>query len=208
MKRCLLLLAFVSLVCLSLQAADVPRLYYSKSFPGSVPPFISISLDRTGAGEYKEAQDDDHPVRFQLSDPESAEIFALAEKLGNFDHPLESPIKVAFMGTKTFRFENGAARGEVKFNFSEDPSARALADWFERISESEQHLNRLEVAAKYDKLGVMNALLLLESTFDRKRLVNVQQYLPLLDRIAKNESYIHQARLRAAGLADEIRAAK
>jgi hypothetical protein len=203
MKWCLLLLG-----CVCLQAADLPRLYYSKSFPGSVPAFVAITLDKTGAGEYKDAQDDDRPLHFQLSEPESAEIFGLVEKLGYFDHPLESPLKVAFMGTKTFRFENGAARNEVKFNFSEDLAARALADWFERITESEGHLTNLEIAAKYDKLGVMRALLLLESSYDRKRLVNVQQYLPLLDRIANNESYLHQARLRAAGLADEIRAAK
>ena len=57
-------------------------------------------------------------------------------------------------------------------------------------------------------VGVMKALLLLESSYDRKRLVNAQQYLPLLDRISKNETYLHQARLRAASLADEIRAAK
>ena len=186
----------------------MPRLYYSKSFPGSVPAFVTITLDKTGAGDYKEAQDDDQPVHFQLNEAESAEIFGLVEKLGYFDHPLESPLKVAFMGAKTFRFENGAARNEVKFNFSEDPAARALGDWFERISESEQHLTGLGIAAKYDKLGVMNALLVLESAYDRKRLVNVQQYLPLLDRIANNESYMHQARLRASGLAEEIRAAK
>lgn len=203
MKWCLLWLG-----CLCLQAADLPRLYYSKSFPGSVPAFVAITLDKSGAGDYKEAQDDDHPLHFQLGAPESDEIFGLVEKLGYFDHPLESPLKVAFMGTKTFRFENGTARNEVKFNFSEDLAARALADWFERIAESEQHLTSLEIAAKYDKLGVMKALLLLESSYDRKRLVDIQQYLPLLDRIANNESYLHQARLRAAGLADEIRAAK
>lgn len=203
MKWCLLLLS-----CLCLEAAEAPRLYYSKSFPGSVPAFVAITLDKTGAGDYKEAQDDDRPMRFQLSEGETGEIFGLVEKLGNLDHALESPLKVAFMGTKTFRFENSAARNEVKFNFSEDPAARELADWFERIGESERLLASLEIAAKYEKLGVMQALLLLESSYDRKRLVDVRQYLPLLDRIANNESYLHQARLRAAGLAEEIRAAK
>lgn len=194
--------------CVSLCAADVPRLYYSKSFPGSVPAFVSITLDKSGAGVFKEAEDDDRPLRFQLSDPEAAEVFGLVEKLGFFDHPLESQLKVAFMGTKTFRFENGSSKSEVKFNFSEDPVARALADWFERITESEEHLISLETAAKYDKLGVMKALLLLESSFDRKRLVNPQQYLALLDRISKNESYLHQARMRAANLAEQIRSPK
>jgi hypothetical protein len=194
--------------CVSLaaaHAADVPRLYFSKSFPGSTPAYVAIDLDKTGAGDYREDEKDDNPVRFQLSEPDVAGMFDLAAKLGYFDHPLESPLKVAFMGNKTFRFVDGARKNEVKFNFSEDPAAQALADCFERISESEQLLTNLEVSAKYDRLGVMKALLLLESAYDRKRVVDAAQYLPLLDRIAKNESYMHQARMRAAGLADQFR---
>jgi hypothetical protein len=187
------------------QAADVQRLYFSKSFPGSTPAYVAINLDKTGAGDYREEANDDNPVRFQLNEPDVAAMFDLAAKLGYFDHPLESPLKVAFMGKKTFRFVDGARKSEVQFNFSEDLSAEALADWFERISESEQLLTNLEVSAKYDRLGVMKALLLLESAYDHKRVVDTAQYLPLLDRIAKNESYMHQARMRAAGLADEFR---
>ena len=202
---------FPLLCCFSLaaaHAADIPRLYFSKSFPASTPAFVAINVDKTGAGDYREEENDDHPMRFQLTAPEVAGMFDLAANLGYFDHPLESPLKVAFMGTKTFRFVDGARKNEVKFNFSEDPAAQALADAFERISESEQLLTGLEVAAKYDHLGVMKAVLLLESAYDNKRLVDTAQFLPLLDRIAKNESYMHQARMRAASLADEFRAPK
>lgn len=185
-----------------------PQLFYSKSFPGSAPPYVEIHLDRAGNCEYKEAPDDDQPLKFQLSAPDTNEIFSLVDKLGHFNRPLESPLKVAFMGTKTYRYENGAEKHEVKFNFSEDLDARQLQDWFERIAESEQRLIYLEREAKYDKLGVNNALLLLQSSFDHKRLVDPQQFLPMLDRVIKNESYMHMARERAAGLADAIRAAK
>ena len=112
------------------------------------------------------------------------------------------------MGMKTYRFENGAEKNEVKYNFSEDPDARLLQDWFERIVETEQNLINLERSAKYDKLGVNKSLLMLHTYFERKRLVAPQQLLPLLDRIAKNETYMHMSRERAAGLADAIRASK
>jgi hypothetical protein len=203
MNRLLPFLCCIFLV--AAQAADVPHLYFSKSFPGSAPAYEAINVDKTGAGDYREQENDDQPVRFQLTEPEAAAMFDLAAKLGYFDHPLESPLKVAFMGNKTFRFVDGARKSEVKFNFSEDLAAQALADWFERIAESEQLLTSLEVAAKYDHLGVMKAVLLLEAAYDNKRLVDTAQYLPLLDRIAKNETYMHQARLRAAGLADQFR---
>ena len=192
----------------TLAAADAPapRLAYTKVFPGSSPAYVAITLERTGAGEYHDSPTDENPpIKFQMNESDTGEIFSLVEKLDSLKHPLESPAKVAFMGTKTFRFENGGEKHEVKFNYSEDPSARLLADWFERISESEQNLINLERAAKYDKLGVYKAILNLEYSMDRKRLVARDQFLPLLDRIAKNETYMHTARARAAGVAEAIR---
>ncbi len=197
-----------ALAVLPLVAADGPRLVYSKSFPGSVPAFVDVSIDRGGNTQYKEAADDDQPLKFQLAESDVAEIFSLVDKLGRFTRPLEAPVKVAFMGMKTYRFENGAEKNEVKYNFSEDLDARLLQDWFERIVETEQNLISLERAAKYDKLGVNRALLVLQAAFERKRLVALQQFLPILDRIAKNETYMHMSRERAAGIADAIRAFK
>jgi hypothetical protein len=196
------------LLCCSALAAAEPVLFFSKSFPGSTPDYVAITLDPNGAAEYKEAPDDEHPLKLQLTTAEAGELFALAEKLDHFKRPLESPLKVAKMGMKTFRFEDGAGKTEVSFNFSEDLDARALADWFERISETGQSYWTLERAVKYDKLGVNTALLQFNISLDRKRLVSPQVFLPLLDRVAKNDSYLNMARSRAAGLADSIRTAK
>jgi hypothetical protein len=196
---------FVLLFANVLFAGDGPRLFYSKSFPGSVPAYFQVTLEQNGDAEYREAPDEDNPLKFHLTEAETREVFGLAEKLDYFKHPLESPVKVAFMGTKTFRYENGEGKNEVKFNFTEDPQARELLDWFERMGESAEHRIELERTAKYDRLGVLKALLLLESAMDRKRLVGMDQYLPMLDRIAKNESYMHTARARAAEIAEAIR---
>jgi hypothetical protein len=135
-------------------------------------------------------------------------MFALAARLDHFKRPLESGLKVAMMGIKTFRIEDGGEQREVKFNYSEDADARALQDWFERISETEQNFINLERTVKYDKLGVNAAILQLQVTIDRKRLVAPEQFLPLLDRVARNDSYLNMARSRAAGLAEAFRAAK
>jgi hypothetical protein len=164
-----------------------------------------VKLAQNGEAEYREAPDEDNPLQFHLTEAETHEVFGLAEKLDYFKHPLESPVKVAFMGTKTFRYENSEGKNEVKFNFTEDPQARDLLDWFERMGESAEHRIELERTAKYDRLGVLKSLLLLESAMDRKRLVGMDQYLPMLDRIAKNESYMHTARARAAEIAEAIR---
>jgi hypothetical protein len=188
--------------------ADGPRLFYSKSFPGSKPPYVQITLAQNGDVEYREAPEEDDPVKFHLQDAETQEIFELVEKAGSLKRPLEAKVKVAFMGTKTFRYENGGEKNEVQFNYTQDPAGQSLADWFERMSETAQRRIDLERAAKYDKLGVVDALLQLQIALDRKRLLAAEQFLPLLDKLAANESYMHTARARAAEVAAIIRAPK
>jgi hypothetical protein len=200
-----LFLASAFLFAAVLFAGDEPLLVFSKSFPNSVPAFVKITLSKSGAVEYREAEDDDQPLKFQLTPAETETVFNLAAKLDYFKHPLESPLKVAFMGMKTFRWENGAEKTEAKFNYSEDQNAQVLLDWFERMAESAQHRIDVERAAKYDRLGVVKALTLLQSALDRKRLVGMDQFLPILDRIVKNESYMHTARAQASEIAEAIR---
>jgi hypothetical protein len=206
MKRTLLLLAVLTGTAAGiLLAGDAPHLFYSRSFPGSKPDYIQVTVEKNGDAVYQEAVDDDLPLKFKLTDEETQEVFGLADKLDHFKHPLESPLKVAFMGTKTFRFVDGEQKSEAKFNFSEDISAQQLQDWFERMAESAEHRIDLERAAKYDHLGVDGALQGLEAAFENGRAVAPEQFLPMLDRIAKNETYMHQSRARAAEIAEAIR---
>lgn len=202
MRRMLCLLCVLAA---GLFAADSPKITYSKSFPHSVPEYVEISVDKEGRAAYKEAPDDDSPLTFQLNEKETAEVFALADKLGRFTRPLESNLRVAFTGAKTLRWEDGADKHEVKFNYSQDPAAQQIWGWFERAAETERCLAGLDRAVKFDKLGVNQALLELDISRERNRLVAQEQFLPLLDRIVKNESYMHMARERAANLADSIR---
>lgn len=193
------------LLMLAALASAEPRLVYSKYFKGSVPEYVSIAVERSGAVTYQEAKDDDNPIKIQLSDADTQAMFDLAQKLDHFQHPVESGLKVANMGTKTFSFEDGAEKHSVEFNYSQDANAQALLDWFERITETEGHFVNLDRTVHYDKLGVNDVLLQLQITMDHKRLVDPEQFLPLLDRVVKNDSYLHIARERAAAMAEIIR---
>src|SRR5689334_21614587 len=95
----------------ALWGADGARLFYSKSFPGSVPPYMQVTVEPGGAVEYREAEDE-QPLKFKLTDAETQTVFGLADKLEHFKNPLESGLKVAFMGKKTFRWENGTEKLE------------------------------------------------------------------------------------------------
>jgi len=188
-------------------AMAAPRIVYIKSFPGSVPAYVQIGVEPSGEVSYREAPDDD-PEMFKLDPQSTATLFDLAGRLDHFSHPIESGLKVANMGEKTFRWEDGDKKNEVKFNYSLDDNARALYDWFERITESERLLVDLRRAVRHDKLGVNDAVLNIQAEWDRKRLAGPDQFLPLLDQVAKNDIYMHIARERAAELAEAIRAAR
>ena len=136
MKILLPVVALIA-VCAGL-ASGAPRITLSKNFPGSVPAFVSIEIEQDGAAVYKEAVNDEYPLKFKLDPEDVSEVFRLAEKLGFFTREVESGLKVANMGIKSFRWEDGATKHEVKFNYSADPDAQALADWFEKMSETEQ----------------------------------------------------------------------
>ncbi len=189
-------------------AVGTPRVTFTKSFPGSVPAYVSIAVDKTGNFEYKEAPDDDRPLTSTLPSADTAKLFSLAEELGFFKSPLESGLKVANTGKKTFRYEpESGAPSEAVFNWSVEIPAQQLLALFEKISSTEQAWAYLDRTVHFDHLGVNQALSLVESLWIEKELVTPQQFLPLLTRITKQESIMHLARDRAARLKDEFEAA-
>ena len=198
----------IAVALLAAVAFAEPHIFYSKSFPGSAPAYVEITLEKSGEGVYKEAPDDEQPLKFKLGQKAVSEIFTLAEKLGHFSRLLESGLPVAKMGEKTFRWVDGGKNSEQKYNYSTDPDAQALQNWFEKMTETEQHVIALERTIRFDKLGVNKALLQMQAAIERDRLVALDQFLPWLDRVAKNDSYLNMARERAASLADAIRATK
>lgn len=198
-------LLLVGLLCASSLALGAGRIVYSKSFPGSTPALVFITFEQDGKAVYQESVDDEFPIRFALSKEEADTIFQLAGKVDHFKRPLESGLPVAKMGEKMFRWEDGAEKNEVKFNYSQDADARSLHEWFEKMTETAQHYIALERSVKFDKLGVNKALLQFHAAYDRGRLVGLATFLPLLDRVVKNDTYLNMARDRAAQLAQLIR---
>ena len=181
---------------------SAPRIVYSKTFPGSQPPFFSIALERDGSAVYNDDPKEDNPIRFQIAKADAELMFGLAGKLDYFKRNVESGLKVANMGAKTFRWENGGEKSETRFNYTQDEDARLLLDWFERIAETEMRFIDLDRAVHFDKLGVNKSLIDLQIVYERKRLMAPEQFYPMLKRIIKNESFLHMASERAASLLD------
>jgi len=128
---------------------------------------------------------------------DAALLVSLVEKIDHCKRPLESGLKVANLGAKTLRCEDAEGKREVTFNYSTDPAGQAIGDFFEKLAETQQLMFALERTVRFDKLGVNKSLLQLESAWDRKRVVGAERFIPLLKRVAKNDSYLNMARDRA-----------
>jgi hypothetical protein len=198
----------VLLATLFALTASAQRIVYTKVFPGSAPPYVKITIAQDGALTYQEEANDPEPVKVQLDAASTAAIFDLAVKLNHFKNKLESGLKVARTGDKTYRWDEGGSSFEVRYNHTNDTNARALQDWFEHITESQRLLADLERTYKYDRLGVNEIVVRLDVAWQQKHLVAPDQFTGILDRIAKNESLLNMARDRAAGLSEAFKALK
>jgi len=178
-----------------------PKIVFTKSFPGSTPPFESVSVDKNGALQYMESASDDQPVTAQMSQSEAMPLFEQAQKLNYFRSPLDSGLKVANTGKKIFRYIDADGKStETSFNYSTNEIARQLLDRFEQIAASERAYQDLDRAVHFDKLGVNEALAQIESLWLQKQLAAPRQFIPLLDRIIGHESFMHLVRERSARL--------
>jgi len=93
------------------QSPNLPaKLTYSRTFKGSTPEYLAITVDAGGSGTYEgrkldEAQSQS-PRTFQLSAGTTGRVFALAGQLGDFRSlQLESHKKVANMGEKILTYQ-------------------------------------------------------------------------------------------------------
>ena len=182
------------------------RIFFSRSFPKSVPAYFDVSVDSSGAGAYRESEDEE-PLEFEVAAAELAGLLDHVKELDYFRMAVDSKLKVAFTGEKTLRFEGAdGITGETKFNHTSNAAARALLDWFHKVAGTERHLIALERTAQFDRLGVNKALLQFQISLEENRIVSPAQFIPILEKIANDNRIIRIASARAAGLLERIRA--
>jgi len=196
---------------LPLSASDPAALTYRREFKGSTPEFIEIKVHENGAATYDIRQLDEPPNAqpFEVGGPLRAKIFELAAQLNHFrDLPLDVHRRIANLGRKTFRYEQGGQGQEVSFNYTLNATANQLMMIFEGLARQQEHLIKLERRMKYDRLGVNEALLQFEADLNRKLLPEPERLLPVLEQIGADARFVEIARQRARNLAERIRRAK
>lgn len=182
---------------------------YRRIFKSSTPEFIELKINEdsdTGSYEIRQLDEDPGATPFEISAPLRAKIFQLASQLNYFKGlDLDVHRKIANLGEKTFRWEHGAEAHEVKFNYTVNPEAAQLLQICEGLARQQELIDLLQRRMKYDRLGVNDALLELETDVSKGVLPEPQRVLPLLDQIGGDSHYLEIARERARALAERVR---
>jgi len=101
------------------------------------------------------------------------------------------------MGRKTLRYENGAQKNETAYNHTELLPAIELTGWFEKLSATQRHADRLDYLLHFDKLGIVKELLQIEVDLNSDRLLEPKLLLPMMNKILANKTLMNVAHDRA-----------
>jgi hypothetical protein len=211
-RQALLCLLAVCALCPVLIAASPSSgvvFTYRRIFKSSTPEFIEIKINQdsdTGSYEIRQLDDDPGAIPFEIGQALRSKIFELISQLNSFKGlDLDVHRKIANLGEKTFRWEHGTEVNEVNFNYTVNPAATQLLQICEGLARQQELVDLLQRRMKYDRLGVNDALLQLESDFSKGVLPEPQRVLPILDQIAGDSRFVEIARERSRSLAERIR---
>lgn len=204
------LLAGLALLAPAPKSVETPpaRLTFVKVFPGSLPEYTALTVSEDGMASYDGRTLDEpaQPESFQLPAELLAQLFALVTELDYFNGiQLEAPRKIANLGQKTFRYEKGQQRSEVRFNYTENATAIALQELCEKIARGRFYIAQLQFKLRFDRLGVLGTLREFEHHLNNKGFVHWEQFVPVLTQVAQNRRVVHLARSRAQRLLERIR---
>jgi hypothetical protein len=134
-------------------AGSQPQIAFVLDFPGQPIPHYKINLTEDGNGSYDSA-DARVPVTFALGTAAAEPLFALARQLQFFRGQFAASRKVAFMGTKTFRYNGSDGSGETTFTYTENKKLEQLTSNFQALALTLQLGQQLLADARFNRMAV------------------------------------------------------
>ena len=131
------------------------------------------------------------------------DMFSKADFL-NKEKKFVSSRKVASTGINTIRLESGLQQREIVFRYTENKSLKKIILFFNQLSQQEQSLFEMDIALRYDRLGILKKLDQLDRYLDRKELIDPKRFIPVLEKISTDESLINLARKQARQILHQI----
>jgi hypothetical protein len=175
-------------------------------WPDADPQWYEFVLQSDGEATYRSlprkasapsSNPEPYQLDFTLSPQTLRYVFELAPQLPRFQPTLDKT-KVAFTGTKTLHYDNGAGDNQaISYNYSTSPELTAFTELMQGISETIECSQTLRFQSRFDKLALDATLRTMENLVSIDRLAEFQLLEPELNRIANDPTVMHIARQRA-----------
>ena len=192
----------------------VPTITFHFDLPGGSPSHYTIAVEPSGSaayrsngGETNEATEtssgEPYLMRFVMSEASRQRVFKLAEKLGYFKGSFDYTKRpVANTGSKTLTYADPQRHFSTTYNYTENADIQELTRFFQAVSNTLEFGRRLAFMQRFDKLGLHGELQKMVQMADEQQLAEVQAVAPVLQKISKDTSVMHVARLNAERLLD------
>src|SRR5262245_30244915 len=184
------------------------RFFWKKDNSRGFLESYGIELNGNGVGQFQFKKRDENEIKLPVALRASAieTLRGLFQRAEFLDESKEfvSQRKVADMGTKTVRFETGSRQRQVIYNYTEDRTLQEITTFFENLCQQEKALFEMDLALKYDRLGIPKKLDELDSNLRAKRIVAPERFTPVLEKICSDQTLMNLARKEAKKLLSRI----
>ncbi len=192
----------------SLPAPAQTVVTFTLDFPGSEPSHYEIAVSSNGHSTYEsdgklspDSDGDPFHLDFSVSSETSRRIFALAERAHYFQGDVDSGKKnLASTGVKTLTYKDSGRSSRATYNYSPVVPVQQLTQLFQGLSTTLEFGRRLEYFHRYQKLALDEELTRMEDVANRNDLQELAAVVPILQRIANDQSVINPVRARALRL--------
>jgi hypothetical protein len=186
------------------QTNSEARFFWKKDNSRGFLESYGVELDGSGNGQFYFNKRNEDQIKLPLKLRRSAietlrSLFEKADFL-NESREFVSQRKVADMGLKTVRFGIASKQREVAYNYTEDRGLQDISTFFENLCQQERALFEMDLALKYDRLGIPKKLDELDSSLNAKRVVAPERFAPVLERIYADQTLMNLARKEAKKL--------
>jgi hypothetical protein len=190
------------------QTAANATLTFTLDFPASSPSHYSISLRPNGHGAYQslarpstDSEDESYESEFDISPANRDRVFTLAKQANYFSGKIDSGNrKLAFTGTKTLTYDDGARKTSADFNYSPVAAVQQLTAFFQNLAGTLDYGRKLSYSHQYQKLALDEELKQMETQAQNGELSEIGAIAPVLQEIYDDTSVINVVRARAQRL--------
>lgn len=130
-----------------------PQIVFTLDFPSQPIPHYKITLNEAGQGSY-DPSGAASKVSFDIGASSAVPLFSLARQLQFFRGQFAASRKVAFMGTKTFRYDGSDGNGETTFTYTENKKLEQLTSNFQALALTLQLGQQLLADARFNRMAV------------------------------------------------------